>query len=219
MTQVTGWKSRIVGHGEAAPTDLVSNPRNWRTHPKAQLEALTSVLDQVGWVQDVIVNKRTGLLVDGHARLEIAMRRKEDRVPVVYVDLDPDEEALILASLDPLAAMAEADSAALDDLLADIVTGGALAEMLADLNQHETVMAYQPTKAEYIVHPYDERNAAADEVDQATGRNVLKPFVIYIDVAHTAQFKEQLLQLGTRWGMNNPSDVVASAIDRQFRGD
>jgi hypothetical protein len=215
---VTGWNSRIVGHGEVAPTDLVSNPRNWRKHPKAQLEALTSVLDQVGWVQDVIVNKRTGLLVDGHARLEIAMRRKEARVPVVYVDLDPDEEALILASLDPLAAMAEADSAALDDLLAGIVTGGALAEMLADLNQHETVMAYQPTEAEYVENPIDERNAAAGDVDQATDRN-LKPFVIYIEVAHATQFKEQLLQLGTRWGMNNPSDVVVNAIDRQFRGD
>ena len=50
------WESRIVGHGEAAPADLVGNPRNWRTHPKAQRDALAGVLDQVGWVQDVIVN-------------------------------------------------------------------------------------------------------------------------------------------------------------------
>jgi hypothetical protein len=30
------WRSRIVGHGDAAPADLVPNPRNWRTHPSDQ---------------------------------------------------------------------------------------------------------------------------------------------------------------------------------------
>ena len=80
------WESRIIGHGEAAPSDLVGNPRNWRTHPQAQRDALAGVLDEVGWVQDVIVNKRTGYLVDGHARVAVAAQRGEDAVPVVYVD-------------------------------------------------------------------------------------------------------------------------------------
>ena len=125
------WESRIVGHGEAAPSDLVGNPRNWRTHPQAQRDALAGVLDEVGWVQDVIVNKRTGYLVDGHARVAVAAQRGEDAVPVVYVDLSEDEERLILSTLDPLSAMAEADSEALTDLLA-VVTAedGALNAML-----------------------------------------------------------------------------------------
>ena len=115
-----GWRSRIVEHGEASPDELTANPRNWRVHPKAQQDALAAVLDQVGWVQDVIVNKRTGLLVDGHARLDLARKRGETSVPVVYVDLDEDEERLIIASLDPLSAMATTDAAALRALLADI---------------------------------------------------------------------------------------------------
>ena len=125
------WESRIIGHGEAAPSDLVGNPRNWRTHPQAQRDALAGVLDEVGWVQDVIVNKRTGYLVDGHARVAVAAQRGEDAVPVVYVDLSEDEERLILSTLDPLSAMAEADSEALTDLLA-VVTAedGALNAML-----------------------------------------------------------------------------------------
>lgn len=125
------WESRIVGHGEAAPADLVGNPRNWRTHPKAQRDALAGVLDQVGWVQDVIVNKRTGYLVDGHARVAVAAQRGEASVPVVYVDLSEDEELLILATLDPLAAMAEADTEVLADLLAAVTSeDAALTSML-----------------------------------------------------------------------------------------
>ena len=128
------WESRIVGHGEAAPADLVGNPRNWRTHPKAQRDALAGVLDQVGWVQNVIVNKRTGYLVDGHARVAVAAQRGETSVPVVYVDLSEDEELLILATLDPLAAMAEADTEVLADLLAAITSeDAALTSMLAAL--------------------------------------------------------------------------------------
>jgi DNA modification methylase len=130
-----GWRSRIVGHDSVPPSELTANPRNWRKHPKAQQQALADVLDRVGWVQDVIVNQRTGLLVDGHARLELALRRGEESVPVVYVDLEPDEEALVLATLDPLSAMAEADDEALRALMADVVADGAIAEMLKITNE------------------------------------------------------------------------------------
>ena len=134
------WESRIVGHGEAAPADLVGNPRNWRTHPKAQRDALAGVLDQVGWVQDVIVNRRTGYLVDGHARVAVAAQRGEASVPVVYVDLSEDEELLILATLDPLAAMAEADTEVLADLLASVTSeDAALTSMLAALAKAESI--------------------------------------------------------------------------------
>lgn len=54
------WRNRITAHGTAAPDQLLANPRDWRIHPKAQRDALAAVLDQVGWVQDVIVNQRTG---------------------------------------------------------------------------------------------------------------------------------------------------------------
>ena len=69
------WRSRIVGSGEEAPDQLAANPRNWRTHPAAQRKALRGSLDTVGWVQQVIVNKRTGNVVDGHARIEEALSR------------------------------------------------------------------------------------------------------------------------------------------------
>ncbi len=129
-----GWRNRIVGHGEEAPDQLLANALNWRIHPKAQQEALSGVLDEVGWVQDIIVNRRTGNVVDGHLRASLAIGRGEKSVPVVYVDLDEHEERLILATIDPLSAMAVTDTEQLASLLADVtVTDQALTEMLAGL--------------------------------------------------------------------------------------
>jgi DNA modification methylase len=125
------WRSRIVGTGTEAPDQLLANPRNWRVHPKAQQDALAGVLGEVGWVQNVIVNQRTGHVVDGHARVEIAISRGETEVPVVYVDLDENEEGIVLAALDPLAAMAGTDPEKWAALLAEIsVTDEALKAML-----------------------------------------------------------------------------------------
>lgn len=130
----TGWQNRIVRHGTEQPDQLLTNPRNWRLHPKQQQEALTGLLDRVGWVQDVIVNQRTGHVVDGHLRVGIAISRGEKEIPVVYVDLSEEDEALVLASLDPLAAMAVADEDMLAELLGGIEADGALGEMLAELS-------------------------------------------------------------------------------------
>jgi len=118
MTEAVEWRNRIVGGGVERAGDLVANPKNWRRHPKAQQAGMEAVLDEVGWVQDVIVNRQTGHLVDGHLRVELARVQGEDTpVPVKYVDLSEDEERVILATLDPLGAMAVTDV----DTLAEVV--------------------------------------------------------------------------------------------------
>ncbi len=128
------WRNRIVGTGDEPPDQLVANPANWRTHPGNQRDALRGSLEAVGWVQQVMVNRRTGFVVDGHARVEEALSRHEPTVPVLYVDLDPEEEALVLATLDPIAAMATVDGARLAELLAEISPpDAALAALLADM--------------------------------------------------------------------------------------
>lgn len=130
------WRNRICGQGEEAPGNLLPNPRNWRLHPTAQRDAMKGVLAEVGWVQDVIVNRRTGHLVDGHLRVALASERGEAAVPVKYVELTKAEEALVLTTLDPIAGMAEAGKEALEALLADAVTGDeAVAALLASVAQ------------------------------------------------------------------------------------
>jgi hypothetical protein len=133
-----GWRNRIAGAGEEAPDQLLANPANWRIHPKAQQDALAGALDAVGWVQQVLVNRRTGFVVDGHARVALALSRGEPSVPVLYVDLEPDEEALVLATLDPLGAMAGRDDEKLRALLADVTVDDAgLLALLGELGGSE----------------------------------------------------------------------------------
>jgi ParB-like chromosome segregation protein Spo0J len=111
------WQNRIVGHGEVNPEELLANPANWRIHPRAQQDAMEGVLDEIGFVQSVLVNQRTGFVLDGHMRVSLALRKDAKSIPVAYVDLTPEEEALVLATLDPIGAMAATDSEQLLALL------------------------------------------------------------------------------------------------------
>lgn len=131
---MANWDNRIVGHGVENPDQLLANPGNWRVHPKYQQDALKGVLDSVGWVQNVMVNKITGHVVDGHLRVALALRHDVTEVPVVYVELSEAEENLVLATLDPITGLAVADSQKLDDLLRDVQSDdAAIQQMLSDL--------------------------------------------------------------------------------------
>lgn len=128
------WRNRITGHADVAPASLLPNPANWRRHSTRQQRALAGALSEVGWVAQVMVNRTSGHLVDGHLRLELALERGEPTIPVAYVELSEAEERLVLASLDPLAAMADTDRDALALLLAGVTPSDeALTRMLAEL--------------------------------------------------------------------------------------
>lgn len=140
--QVDRWKNRIVGSGEMPAAKFAANPLNARTHPKLQQAALVGSLTELGWIQNVIVNKTTGNVVDGHARIVEALKLGGDTpVPYVEVELSEAEERLALATLDPISAMAGYDKAQLDALLRDVNTGdAALQTMLAELAQNNSVI-------------------------------------------------------------------------------
>lgn len=126
-------RDRIKELRRVPASDLMPNPKNWRTHPQAQQDALRGVLAEVG-IADAVLARETPsglMLIDGHLRAETA---HDSILPVLILDVDEAEADKLLATLDPLAAMAEADAAKLDGLLREIDTGSeALQQMLADL--------------------------------------------------------------------------------------
>jgi hypothetical protein len=117
--QSQGWRNRIVGSGEKPASEFLSNPFNFRVHTALQTRALSGSLDSLGWIDDVIVNRKTGHLIDGHLRIALALAHKQT-VPYKEVDLSPDEELQALLSLDPIAAMAGQDSSILETVLEQI---------------------------------------------------------------------------------------------------
>jgi hypothetical protein len=114
--------------------DLTPNSRNWRTHPKAQQDALRGILAEVGYADALLARELPDgslMLVDGHLRAETT---PEQEVPVLVLDVNEAEADKLLLSLDPLAALAETNSTALDALLREVDTGSeGLQQMYADL--------------------------------------------------------------------------------------
>jgi hypothetical protein len=108
-----------------------------RTHPASQRAALDAVMDRAGWAGAVIVNERTGHVIDGHLRMERALETGED-VPVLLFDLPADREHLALATHDALARWAEGDSEKYGELAGEVAAafeglGDELAGVMADV--------------------------------------------------------------------------------------
>jgi len=121
------------------PADqLIANPANWRRHPQAQQRALAAVLDEVGFAGAVIAREDEDgglVIIDGHARAEMV---GEATVPVLVTDLTEAEADVVLATYDPIGAMAETNRDALMELRSRIVTDNpAINELLdASVQQH-----------------------------------------------------------------------------------
>lgn len=134
------WQNRIVGYDNVPPDQLLANPMNFRVHPKRQQDALNGSLNELGWLQDIIVNRVTDHVLDGHLRVQLALRNAEPTVPVKYVEISEDEERLALAIFDPITYMAETDAAQLDALLQQVNTGeAALQAVLSELAEGVTL--------------------------------------------------------------------------------
>ena len=112
-------KNRIKELRVVPASELLPNPKNWRKHPEQQENALRSMLADVGFANAVIAKETDEgfMLLDGHLRLDVA---SDAEVPVLVVDLTEVEADKVLATLDPLASMAETSTNMLADLLEQI---------------------------------------------------------------------------------------------------
>ena len=131
-------RDRIKELRRVPASELIPNPKNWRTHPIAQQDALRGVLAEVGYA-DALIARETPeglMLVDGHLRAETT---PASAVPVLVLDINEAEADLMLATLDPLAAMARADTDTLLTLLESIeVENPAITAILEALAAGET---------------------------------------------------------------------------------
>jgi len=127
-------KDRIKELRRVPANELRPNPRNWRTHPEKQLNAIRGILAEVGFAGAELARELedgTLELIDGHARAEVAGTAE---VPVLVLDVNEAEANKILATFDPIGAMADSDAAKLDAVLRDVETANEdLSQMIADL--------------------------------------------------------------------------------------
>ncbi|MCC6315993.1 MAG: ParB N-terminal domain-containing protein [Thermomicrobiales bacterium] len=153
------WRNRIVGTADVDPAQLVPSDLNFRRHPGPQQDALSGVIDEIGYLAPVLVQASTDRVIDGHLRVELALRTGQPTIPVQYVDLTDDEANLALATFDPLSAMAYHDAANLKALLDEVSTAdAAVMTMLSDLAESAGVV---PPNVEF--KEYDESVAGTVE--------------------------------------------------------
>lgn len=112
-------------------SELRPHPKNWRTHPAAQQEALRGVLAEIGYAGALLARELDDgslELIDGHLRADTT---PDADVPVLVLDLDEREAAKLLALHDPLTAMAEKNEEVLAGLLDMVETeNGAVRAMI-----------------------------------------------------------------------------------------
>lgn len=150
-------RDRIKSFERVPAASIRPNPKNWRTHPKAQRDALKGVLAEVGIAGAVIAydpGDGGGLmLIDGHLRTE---ELKGD-VPTLILDVTTEEADKLLATIDPLSALAGQDDAALASLLESVETDSdavrAMLDRLAGSEQPEVVGHTDPDEAP---HPQED---------------------------------------------------------------
>jgi DNA modification methylase len=127
-------RDRIRELRRVPASELIANDLNWRVHPQSQQNALRAVLTEVGYSAALIAREREDgslVLIDGHLRKDTT---PDTVVPVLILDVSEAEANKLLATLDPLAALAGADKDKLDALLREVQTGDeSLGKILTDL--------------------------------------------------------------------------------------
>lgn len=116
------------GPFRAVATDvdtLRPHPRNYRAHPPEQLDHIAASLAEHGFYRNVVV-ARDGTILAGHGVVEAVRRAGRKRVPVIRLDLDPqDPRAMrVLTSDNEISNLAAVDDRALTDLLRELAQEG-----------------------------------------------------------------------------------------------
>lgn len=136
-------RDRIKEFRRVRADSLRPHPRNWRTHPRAQQDAMRGVLAEIGYAGALVARELADgslELLDGHLRAELT---PEALVPVLVLDVDEREAIKLLATLDPLAAMAETDAAVLRGLIEEVQTDSPALRALVDSLAAEIPLAGQ----------------------------------------------------------------------------
>tara|TARA_Y100001973_G_scaffold72485_1_gene105715 strand:+ start:1414 stop:2046 length:633 start_codon:yes stop_codon:yes gene_type:complete len=128
-------RDRIKEFRRVPSAELIANPKNWREHPPDQRKALQGVLDEVGIAGALLARETdSGLeLIDGHLRSEIDAASDW---PVLVLDVDQREADILLASVDPIGALAKTNADHLAALIGQLETDNEnLESLLSDLDK------------------------------------------------------------------------------------
>ncbi len=100
---------------------IAPNPKNNNKHTAEQKERAHKIFDYQGFRNPLTISKRSGLLVAGHLRLEVAKEKGIKELPCMYQDFESEEQEYAHMTADnALAAWAELDLAKINQDFLDL---------------------------------------------------------------------------------------------------
>jgi DNA modification methylase len=164
LTAASQIRDRIREFRRVRAGSVLDNPRNWRRHSKSQAAALRGLLKEIGFASALLVRELADgrlMLIDGHLRAHTA---PDMEMPVLILDVTEEEADKLLATLDPLAAMAESDSERLKNLLQRVKTDSSAVEELLRCTAGPPLWA--------ILHPGEivEAEVSTERADELRGK-------------------------------------------------
>ncbi len=211
-------RDRVKELRRVKASDLLVNPKNWRTHDETQLNAIGSMLNQIGYAGAALVRETADglMLIDGHARTE---RSGDSVVPVLILDVTEAESEALLASYDTIGGMAGTDAAKLNALLANVeIQDAGLAALLGgmayvpdiDKDQHDaTEILEEQSEAlrSFIERRKQSKIRGADKAEQAF-------YVCLVFQSHKQkqEFLAQIADVPVLYGMYADGQTLATRI-------
>jgi len=193
-------RDRIKELRRVPASELIPNPKNWRTHSKQQQDALKGILAEVGIAGAVLARETPDglMLIDGHMR---AVTDPGAIWPVLVLDVNEAEADKILATYDPIAAMADADALKLDALLRDLDVGNEsiqtlLADLAADAGLYKELDKLAGETAEDSADPADDDIAEEEQAAETTVAGMYQVAVECVDEEEQQRVYELMTQEG-----------------------
>jgi ParB-like chromosome segregation protein Spo0J len=205
------FRTRIKSLRHVKANELIANDLNWRLHPQAQREALSGLFEEVGFAGAVLVREREDgklVIVDGHLRAEEA---GDQKIPVLVTDLDEAEAKLVLASFDPIGAMASVDKKALKDLLLGLEATSEAAVALLDQIAQANKITFDELAREA------KATLALDALDvPALPTSGVRMVQLFLNDKTIDDFHAMVDVLGSSYGTENATDTVYECLKRAY---
>lgn len=148
-------RNRIKGHRKIRAGDIQLNEGNFREHTDEQRQSLREIYDAVGFARSLLVYEPkpgTFKLIDGECR---ATETPDEMLDCEVLDVNDAEANVLIAALDPLAAMAKNNLAKQNNLIAEM----------------------QQSQKDTIARIMAGAGGMKQEIEQAKAETVLKPLM------------------------------------------
>lgn len=194
--------------------EMMAHPQNFRRHPQSQVTHVKRSLDRFGWLENVVWNRRTGYILSGHARIEIAAKKGE-AVPVRPVDVSMEVEKQILLALGKTSEGATVDEEALTNLLRELVSESDEMPIGVSQSELERLLADaggEPEEEE----DYPETPGVTEEMPADIPLASIRMVQLFLTQENITTWNGWISGLAKEYGTETVTDTVLRAVEESY---